>query len=175
LTGVAVNVTEVPTQTAPEGDAAIVTAGVTLALTFIAMALLVAVRGEAQGSLLVMTAVTTSPLARVVVVNVAVTSPGTAVPLTRHTYVGVVPPLTGAAVNVTLPPTHIDVVVALMLTAGVTLAAVIVMALLVAVRGVAQGSLLVMTEVTTSPFARVVVVNVAVTSPGTAVPLTRHT
>ena len=77
--------------------------------------------------------------------------------------------------NVTLPPTHIDVVVALMVTAGVTLAAVIVIALLVAVRGVAQGSLLVMTEVTTSPLARVVVVNVAVTSPGTAVPLTRHT
>jgi ribonuclease PH len=69
--------------------------------------------------------------------------------------------LTGIAVKVTLPPTHIDVVVELIVTDGMTLVAVIDIALLVAVVGVAQGSLLVITVVTTSLFTRVVVVNVA--------------
>ena len=50
---------------------------------------------------------------------------------------------------------------------GVTVVAVIVIALLVAVAGLAHGSLEVMITVTISPSARVVVVNVAAVSPGT--------
>jgi hypothetical protein len=82
--------------------------------------------------------------------------------------------LTGAAVKVTLPPTHIDVVVALIVTEGVTLVAVTVIVLLVAVVGDAQGSLLVMITLTWSLLANVVVVNVAAVSPGTAVPFILH-
>ena len=60
-------------------------------------------------------------------------------------------------------------------TDGITLVAVIIIALLVAVAGVAHGSLLVITTVTTSLSASVVVVNVAAVSPGTAVPFICHT
>jgi hypothetical protein len=64
-------------------------------------------------------------------------------------------------VNVTLPPRQIDVVVDVMVTDGVTLVAVTVIALLVAVAGVAQGSLLVIMTLTWSLLASVLVVNVA--------------
>jgi hypothetical protein len=84
LTGAAVNVTEVPAQTAPEGDAAMVTEGVTLALTVIVTGALLAVVEVVQAALLVMITLTWSPLASVLVVNVAAVSPGTAVPLTCH-------------------------------------------------------------------------------------------
>ena len=53
------------------------------------------------------------------------------------------------------------VVLIAIVTEGVTVVAVIGIALLVAVAGVAQGSLEVMITVTTSPLASVVVVNVA--------------
>lgn len=63
--------------------------------------------------------------------------------------------------KVTLSPRHIEVVDALMVTDGVTLVTVIVIVLLVAFTGVAQGSLLVKITLTWSLFARAVVVNVA--------------
>ena len=71
---------------------------------------------------------------------------------------GAAPPFTGVAVKVTDPPTQIEVVVEEMDTAGTTVVAVIVIALLVAVSGLAQGSLLVMITVTISPLTSVVVV-----------------
>ena len=74
-----------------------------------------------------------------------------------------------------LPPKQIVVVVDIIDTVGVTVDAVIGIALLVAVAGVAHGSLLVITTVTTSPFASVVVVNVDAVSPGTVVPFICHT
>jgi hypothetical protein len=83
--------------------------------------------------------------------------------------------LTGAAVNVTLPPRQIDVVVDVMVTDGVTLVAVTVIVLLVAVGEVVQAALLVMITLTWSLLARVVVVNVAAVCPGTAIPLICHT
>jgi hypothetical protein len=82
--------------------------------------------------------------------------------------------LTGVAVNVTLPPTHIDVVVELIVTDGMTLVAVIVIVLLVAVGVEVQVALLVMITLTWLLFARVVVVNVAVVSPDTDVPFICH-
>lgn len=64
MVGVAVKVTDVPAQILLPGLAAMVTDGVTLVLTTIVILLLVAVAGLAQDALLVITQLTTSPLAR---------------------------------------------------------------------------------------------------------------
>ena len=65
--------------------------------------------------------------------------------------------MVGVAVKVTEPPAQIVVVLAAMVTDGVTVVAVIGIALLVAVAGLAHGSLDVMITVTISPSASVVV------------------
>ena len=62
LPGVAVNVTGVPEQTGPAGTATILTAGVSAGLTTIVTVLDVAVAGEGQTALEVITTVTISPL-----------------------------------------------------------------------------------------------------------------
>ena len=87
---------------------------------------------------------------------------------------GAVPPLTGVAVKVTEPPEQIEVELAAIVTDGVTDVAAIGMALLLAVAGVAQGSLEVMITVITSPSARVVDVKVTPVAPATVVPLICH-
>ena len=84
------------------------------------------------------------------------------------------PPLTGVAVNVTDPPLQIEVVVEVILTVGTTVVAVMAIGLLLAVAGVAQGSLEVMITVITSPSARVVDVKVSLVAPATLVPLICH-
>ena len=63
--------------------------------------------------------------------------------------------MVGVAVNVTEPPLHIEVVLDVMVTDGVTDVVVIVIGLLVAVAGLAQGSLLVIITDTVLPLARV--------------------
>jgi len=78
------------------------------------------------------------------------------------------------AVNVTEPPLHIEVVLDVMVTDGVTDVAVIVIGLLVAVVGLAQGSLLVIITDTKLPLARVDVLNVEVVCPATFTPLIIH-
>jgi hypothetical protein len=78
-------------------------------------------------------------------------------------------------VNVTLAPTQIDVWLATIDTAGVILAADIVIILLVAVGVVVQVALLVIIALTWSLFARVVEVKVSVVCPAIGVPLTCHT
>ena len=82
--------------------------------------------------------------------------------------------MVGVAVKVTEPPAQIEVVVEVIFTAGTTVVAVIGIALLVAVAGVAHGSSDVSITVTISPSASVVVVNVDVVSPVTSVPLICH-
>ena len=82
--------------------------------------------------------------------------------------------MVGVAVKVTEVPVQIEVLLAAIVTEGVTEAAVIVMALLVAVTGFAQGSLLIITTVTTSPLESVVLVKVAPVCPGTFTPLICH-
>ena len=82
--------------------------------------------------------------------------------------------MVGVAVNVTEPPLHIEVVLAVMDTDAVTEVVVILTAVLVAVVGFAQGSLLVIFTDTASPFARVDVVNVEPVCPGTFTPLISH-
>ena len=71
------------------------------------------------------------------------------------------PPLVGVAVNVTALPVHMDVLLAAIATDGTTEFVEIVIALLVAVSGLAQGALLVRITVTTSPFESVLLTNVA--------------
>ena len=78
------------------------------------------------------------------------------------------------AVKVTELPLHIEVVLAIMDTEAVTDVAVMVIGLLVAVVGLAQGSLLVITTVTTSPLASVELVKVDAVCPATFTPFIFH-
>ena len=80
----------------------------------------------------------------------------------------------GVAVNVTDPPLHIEVVLDVMVTDGVTDVVVIVIGLLVAVFGLAQGSLLVITTDTIFPLASVDVLKVVAVCPATFIPLIIH-
>ena len=84
------------------------------------------------------------------------------------------PPLTGVAVNVTVVPWHTGFWSATIDTAGVTLAVVTCITLLVAVVGFAHGSVLVITTVTWSLLFNVVVVKVTPVCPATGLPLTIH-
>ena len=99
----------------------------------------------------VSTTVNTSPLAKVVLLNVLLFVPAL-VPFTFHWYEGVPPPFVGVAVNVTFTPAHIVVELA----AAVTLTGkfgftVIVIPVLVAGLPVAQVAFEISTIVTTSP------------------------
>ena len=82
--------------------------------------------------------------------------------------------MVGVAVNVTEPPLHIEVLLDVIVTDGVTDVVVIVIGLLVAVVGLAQGSLLVIITDTTFPLARVDVINVEDVCPATFTPLIIH-
>lgn len=83
MVGVAVKVTEVPAQMVLPGLAAMFTDGVTLLLTDIVIAPLVAVAGDAQEALLVITQVTMSPFNSVAFVYVVLLVP-TLVPFSFH-------------------------------------------------------------------------------------------
>ena len=78
------------------------------------------------------------------------------------------------AVKVTEPPLHIDVVLAAMDTEGIIEVAVMVIELLVAVAGLAQGSLLVITTVIISPLTSIEVVKVEAVCPATFTPFIFH-
>jgi hypothetical protein len=78
------------------------------------------------------------------------------------------------AVNVTEPPLHIEVVLDVMVTDGVTDVVVIVIGLLVDVAGLAHGSLLVIITDTILPLARVDVIKVEAVCPATFTPLIIH-
>ena len=82
--------------------------------------------------------------------------------------------MVAVAVNVTGPPVHCEVVLAVMDTDGVTEELVIAIEVLVTVVGFAHGSLLVIFTDTPSPFARVDVVKVEAVCPATFAPLIIH-
>jgi len=82
--------------------------------------------------------------------------------------------LVGVAVNVTEPPLQIEVLFDVMDTDGVTDVVVIVIGLLVAVTGFAQGSLLVIITDTTFPLASVDVIKLEAVCPATFTPLIIH-
>ena len=102
MVGVAVNVTDVPVHMVV-AVAAIATTGTRLAVTAMVVPALVAVAGDGQVALLVITTVITLPLAGTYVYVEAV-APAITTPPFFHWYVGVVPPLVGVAVNVTDVP-----------------------------------------------------------------------
>ena len=172
LVATAVNVTAVPVQIVVS-LATILTVGVTGAVTLTVMVLDSAVALVTQVALLVSCALTTSPLANVVLLNVFELPP-TVLPFTIQVYTGAVPPWVDAAVNVMVLPLHIEVVLAVMLTVGVTGAVIFtVTALDVAVAGCEQAAEPVNSQVTTSPFAKLLALNVAVLLP-TLLPFTFH-
>ena len=82
--------------------------------------------------------------------------------------------MVGVAVNVTEPPLHIEVLLDVIVTDGITDVVVIVIGLLVDVVGLAQGSLLVIITDTILPLARVDVINVEDVCPATFAPLSIH-
>ena len=82
--------------------------------------------------------------------------------------------MVAVAVNVTGPPLHCEVVLAVMDTDGVTEELVITTEVLVAVVGFAHGSLLVILTDTASPLASVDVVKVEADCPATVTPLIIH-
>ena len=82
--------------------------------------------------------------------------------------------MVGVAVNVTELPLHIEAGFDVMVTDGVTDVVVIVIGLLVAVVGLAQGSLLVIITDTILPFARVDEIKVEDVCPVTFTPLIIH-
>ena len=82
--GFAVNVTLVPEQIAAPGAPEIVTPGVTVGVTVIALVEADAVTGDAHGAFDVKITVTTSLLLREDVVNVLLVAPGTFPPFTCH-------------------------------------------------------------------------------------------
>ena len=82
--------------------------------------------------------------------------------------------MVGVAVNVTEPPLHIEVLLDVMVTDGVTDVVVIVIGLLVDVIGLAHGSLLVIITDTILPLVRLAVVKVEAVCPATFIPLIIH-
>ena len=78
------------------------------------------------------------------------------------------------AVKVTEPPLHIEVVVEVMDTDGVTIVVVMLIVLLVVFAALAQGSLLVITTVIILPLVRVDEVKVEAVCPATFMPLIIH-
>ena len=82
--------------------------------------------------------------------------------------------MVGVAVNVTAPPLQIEMLLAVIDTAGVTDVVVIVIELLVAVAALAHGSLLVIVADTMLPLASVDVIKVEAVCPGTFTPLIFH-
>ena len=82
--------------------------------------------------------------------------------------------MVSVAVNVTEPPLHIEVVLDVMVTDGLTEVVVIVIGLLVDVVGLAHGSLLVIITDTILPLVRVDVINVEIVCPATFTPLIIH-
>ena len=76
--------------------------------------------------------------------------------------------------NITDPPPHMEVVLDVMVTDGVTDAVEIVIGLLVAVIGLAQGSLLVISTDTIFPLASVDVLKDEDVCPATFTPLIIH-
>ena len=82
--------------------------------------------------------------------------------------------MVGVAVKVTAPPLQIEVLLAAMVTEGVTDVVVIVIGLLVDIVGLAQGSLLVIITDTMLPLASVDVIKVEAVCPATFTPLIIH-
>jgi hypothetical protein len=170
--GVAVNVTLVPAQIGEGTLGAIDTLTDEMLFTVIVMALLVDVAVEGHTALLVITTLTAFPFVNAVVENVALFVPTAVAPI-YHWYEGVVPPLVGVAVNVTLVLAQIGEGTSAFIETltDEMLFTVIVMVLLVEVAVEGHTALLVITTLTTSPLANALVENVALFVPTVVAPI----
>src|ERR1035438_4581602 len=110
------------------------------------------VTGEVHGRLDIILQEMLSPLLMLLLVKVLLLFPASS-PLTSHWYEGL-PPLSGTAVNVTDVPLQTAFAEAVTLTDGVKGAVTFMVMLLLAALPVAQGALLVIVQLITSPFAR---------------------
>lgn len=172
LVGVALNTTLLPAQIDVD-DVVMDTDGFTW-LTVMVIVLLTTKGVVLQAWLETITTLIASPLARDNVVKEDDVAPGTFVPFTCHWYIGASPPLTGIALKVTGAPWQTDVAEAVMFTCGVTELVVTWMELLVTVKVVAQAAFDTSIATTTSPLARLAVVNEDDVSPATFDPFTCH-
>ena len=174
MVGVAVKVTLVPAQIAPEGTAAMPTLTGKLGLTVMVIAFEVAGFPVGQVAFEVRMHLTTSLFASVVIVNAELLLPEFT-PFTCHWYEGLLPPLAGVAVNVTLIPAQMapEGAAAMPTLTGRFGLTVIVMALEVAGFPVGQVALDVSIQVTASPLVREAVVKVEVLVP-VLTPFTCH-
>ena len=118
LTGVAVNVIEVPGQMVV-CEATMLTAGTGAAFTVIGISALVAEAGDAHVAFEVITTVTLSLLLKVDEENTGLFAP-TFTPFTLHWYTGADPPFIAVAVKVTEVPVQIVVAEGTTVTEGVT-------------------------------------------------------
>ena len=103
LTAVAVNVTDVPAQTGPEGDDEIFTDGDTTVLTTMVTGAETTDEGVAQTAFERSSTVITSPFTKVADENKGEFVP-VFTPFTFHWYTGELPPFTGVAVKLTGVP-----------------------------------------------------------------------
>lgn len=153
--------------------ALILTDGVATGCTVMVRLFELADAGTAQAADEISTQDTTSLLPKAVLTKAGLLVP-VLMPFTFHWYTGTPPPLVAVAVNVTCVPAQTDVADALIVIAGVTAGAtVIVMLLDIAVVLVAHAALLVSIQVTWSLLFRLVVVKVALLVP-VFIPFTFH-
>lgn len=131
LVVVAVNVTEVPEQIAPDVLLVMLSDGLIELLTTIIVLVEVAVTGEAQEAVDVITTDIASLLVSVLLEKVLLVAPVTFAPLILHWYPGVVPPLVGFAVNVAKAPAQIVVVGVVIATDGTMLELVVTIGVVV--------------------------------------------
>lgn len=169
----AVKVTAVPEQIVL-ADAVTETVGVTLGVTCMVIALDVAVALLIQAALDVTTQRITSPLFKVLGLNVLLFAPNWLTPFTLHWKPGAAPALVTVAVKVTGVPAHIAFDAVAIVMVGETFALTVMTTLFeVAEVAVAQLALLVKTQVTVALLAKVELVKVALFVPA-LVPLTFH-
>lgn len=148
----------------------IVTDGTTIGLMPIVILLLLAVVVVAHTALLVSTQLMMSPFTSVLSVYVVAPVP-TGLPFLRHWYAGLLPPLVGTAVNTTVELLHTGLLGVVINNEGVTdWVTFIVMALLATVAVVIHAALLVIWQVTTSPFSKLDTVYVGLLVPTVVVP-----
>lgn len=171
FTGVAVKVTVVPEQIVVAVAAMLTVTGNT-GFTVMVTELEVAGLPVEQVALEVITQLTTCPLVRAALLNVAPVPDGVAP--TYHWYAGEDPPLTGVAVKVTFVPAQIVVAgdAAILRLAGRFGLTITVIALETAGLPVGQVALEVSAQVTTSRFDKVVLVKIAPVATG--LPFTYH-
>ena len=171
FTGVAVNVTLVPSQMEPAGTPAIVTDGTVMETVMVTLS--VSEGGTAQLASEISTTLITLPLDKFELVYVLLVAPGITEPLFSHWYCGLTPPLAITVVKLAGSDSQIESFgLTVRTTEGITLGITVIVTASVSVKGATQDALEVITTLTISLSASVVVENGFAVD--TAVPFTNH-